>query len=803
MAGIKALKTHELYSRIDSSQLKFSTTDELEILDQIVGQERAMEALHFGVHMRKHGYNLFVHGPSGLGKETIVRQFLEKYIEGTETPPDWCYVHRFDQPHKPNAMILPAGRGKEFKSDMSNLVDELRSVIPSVFETDEYHAKIQELEERFAKQREQAFAEFEKDAEKRGIKLLRTRSGFTLAPIKDGHVISPEEYDTLSKEDKKQYEKEVDILQDKLSNLIRQEPRWQRELRGDIKKLNREVATLAVEHLIEELKTKYQDVDEVGEYLDEVQKDVVDNVDEFLKQDDRNIVFKNETDDLASYRRYQVNLLVDHSDSKGVPIIYEDNPVYQNLIGRVEHFAHMGTLITDFMLIKPGALHKANGGFLVLDARKLLLEPFAWEGLKRALKAKEIRIQSLGELYSFVSTVSLDPEAIALDTKVVLFGDRFIYYLLQAYDPEFCELFKVAADFDVSIDRSAENIQDYAHLVGSLIKKQQLQAFDKDAVARVMEYASRKMEDADKLSTHMRSIVDLISEADYFANEDGNKIVLRKHVQKAIDAQIRRVDRMRSKIYEEIERGTILLQTEGEKIGQVNALSVIDLGNFSFGQPSRVTASVHVGEGGVVDIEREVELGGPIHSKGVFILSAFLSGRYARKKPLSMSASLTFEQSYGMIDGDSASVAELCALLSAIGEIPIKQNIALTGSVNQHGEVQAIGGVNEKIEGFFDVCKNKGLTGDQAVLIPQSNVKHLMLRNDVVEAVGEGRFQIYPIETIDQAIETLTGLKAGELNKQNKYPKGSVNYKVTAKLAEYADIRHEFAKSESSSDSEK
>ncbi|MGD8940045.1 MAG: ATP-binding protein, partial [Gammaproteobacteria bacterium] len=491
-----ALKPEELYSRIDTSLLKFSTTDDLKVLEQIVGQERAMEALHFGVHMRKHGYNLFVHGPSGLGKETIVRQFLEKQAENTATPSDWCYVHSFDQPHKPNAMILPAGRGREFKSDMSNLVDELRSVIPSVFETDEYHAKIQELEERFSKQRDQAFAEFEKDAEERGIKLLRTRSGFTLAPIKDGHVISPEEYDTLSKEDKKHYEKEVEILQDKLSNLIRQEPRWQRELRMEIKKLNREVATLAVEHLIEELKTKYQDVDEVGGYLDAVLQDVVDNVDEFLKQDDRNVVLKREADDLANHRRYQVNLLVDHSDSKGVPIVYEDNPVYQNLIGRVEHFAHMGTLITDFMLIKAGALHKANGGFLVLDARKVLLEPFAWEGLKRVLKAKEIRIQSLGELYSFVSTVSLEPEGIPLDVKVVLFGDRYIYYLLQAYDPEFCELFKVAADFDVSIDRSPENIQIYAHLVGTLIKKQELQAFDKDAVGRIMEYASRKMEDA-------------------------------------------------------------------------------------------------------------------------------------------------------------------------------------------------------------------------------------------------------------------------------------------------------------------
>jgi len=800
MAGMKALSPQDLYSRIDSAQLKFTTTDDLQALDQIVGQERAMESLHFGVRMRKHGYNLFVHGPSGLGKETIVRQYLKKQVEDTPTPPDWCYVHRFDQPHKPNAMTLPPGRGRELKQDMANLVDELQSVIPSVFEADEYHAKVQELEEQYAKRREAAFSDFEKDAEQRGIKLLRTRSGFTLAPIKNGHVISPEEYDTLNSEDKTHYEQEVEILQDKLSNLIRQEPRWQRELRSNIKKLNREVATFAVEHLIEELKAKYSDVAEVGDYLDQVHKDVVDSVDDFLKQDDRNIVIRREGEDLADFRRYQVNLLVDHHDSLGAPIVYEDSPVYQNIIGRVEHFAHMGTLLTDFMLIKPGALHKANGGFLVLDARKVLLEPFAWEGLKRALNSREIRIQSLSELYGFVSTVSLEPEAIPLDVKVVLFGDRYIYYLLQAYDPEFSELFKVAADFDVSIDRSADNIHLYAQLVATLVKKQELQPFDKDAVARVLEFASRKMEDAQKLSIHMRSIVDLLSEADYFAGEDKSKVVLRKHVQQAIDAQIRRVDRMRSRIYEEIQRGTILIETDGARIGQVNALSVIDLGDFAFAQPSRVTATVHVGDGGVMDIEREVELGGPIHSKGVFILSAFLSGRYARKKPLSMSASLTFEQSYGMVDGDSASVAELCGLLSAIATIPIKQNFALTGSVNQHGQVQPIGGVNEKIEGFFDVCKRKGLTGEQGVLIPHTNVEHLMLRHDVVEAVAEGRFHIYPIETVDQAIEMLTGISAGELNKQGKYPKGSVNYQVAARLEEYAEIKHEFVKPDVSSD---
>jgi predicted ATP-dependent protease len=454
----------------------------------------------------------------------------------------------------------------------------------------------------------------------------------------------------------------------------------------------------------------------------------------------------------------------------------------------------MGTLITDFMLIKPGALHKANGGYLVLDARKVLLEPFAWEGLKRALKAREIRIQSLGEMYGVISTVTLEPETIPLDVKVVLFGDRFIYYLLQAYDPEFSELFKVAADFDVNIERSKDNTHLFARLVKSLLDKQKLRAFDKGAVARVLEHASRLTEDSEKLSTHMRSVEDMLTEADYFAQQDNCELVLRKHVQQAVDARIHRADRYRSKIYEAIERGTILIETEGEKVGQVNGLSVIDLGDFAFAQPSRITASVHLGDGEVMDIEREVELGGPIHSKGVLILSAFLSGRFARNKPLALSASVTFEQNYGMVDGDSASVGELCALLSAIADVGIKQCFAITGSVNQLGEVQAIGGVNEKIEGFYDVCKLKGLTGDQGVLIPAANVEHLMLRHDVVKSTEEGRFHVYPIHHVDEAIQMLTGLRIGKPNKKGEYPKGSMNRIVEDKLAQFAEIKHEHAK---------
>lgn len=488
-------------------------------------------------------------------------------------------------------------------------------------------------------------------------------------------------------------------------------------------------------------------------------------------------------------RRFQVNVLVDHSDTEGAPVVFEDNPTYQNLLGRVEHMARMGALMTDFNLIKRGALHRANGGYLLLEARKILMQPFAWEGLKRALRSGQLRLESPGEMYSLISTVSLEPEPVPLKVKVALIGDPMLYYLLSTYDPEFGELFKVKADFAERMDRDPEQQKQYARLIAGLVQENELRPFDRGAVARVIEHSARVVGDGEKLSTQVKGITDLLREASYWAGQSEDEVVTAEDVQKALDAKIYRSDRLRARIQEEIQRDTLLIDTEGTQVGQVNGLSVIQLGDFAFGRPSRITAQIRLGKGEVINIEREVELSGPLHSKGVLILSGFLGGRYATEQPLSLSASLVFEQSYGGVDGDSASSAELYALLSAIAQVPIRQSLAVTGSVNQHGQVQAIGGVNEKIEGFFDVCQARGLTGDQGVLIPVANVKNLMLRHDVVEAVKENRFHVYPIETIDQGIEILTGTPAGEPDDEGTYPEGTINAMVQARLAKLAERR--------------
>jgi lon-related putative ATP-dependent protease len=496
----------------------------------------------------------------------------------------------------------------------------------------------------------------------------------------------------------------------------------------------------------------------------------------------------------ALMRRYRVNVVVDNSDTEHAPVVYEDNPTYQNLVGRIEHMARMGALMTDFHLIKAGALHRANGGYLLLDARKVLTEPYAYEALKRAIDSEKLRIESLGRQLSIISTVSLEPEPIPLDVKVGLYGNRLIYYLLTQYDPEFADLFKVQADFHEEMDWDGENQQLYARLIGTMVHEAELQPFDRGAVARVIEHSARMVGDSEKLSTKGETLGDLLREANHWAKENGNGVVTAEDVQRAIDAQIYRADRLRERMQEAILRDTVLIDTEGEEVGQINGLSIIPLGGFMFGRPTRITARTRMGKGEVVDIEREVELGGPIHSKGVLILSGFLGARYAEEKPLSLSASLVFEQSYGQIEGDSASSAELYALLSSLAEVPIKQSMAVTGSVNQRGQVQAIGGVNQKIEGFFDICEARGLTGDQGVIIPVSNVKNLMLREDVVDAVEEGRFHIYPVETVDEGIEILTGVPAGERGPDGNYPEGTINCKVEQRLGELAEKRSEFGK---------
>lgn len=791
------LTPDRLYHRADLSGMDFQTTMDLEDLAEVIGQPRAVEAIKFATGISNDGFNIYALGPVGLDKRGLVHRFFESQAKDGRTPSDWCYVHNFDQEHKPIAIELPAGTGADFRKDMEQLVEELRTALPAAFESEEYQSRRQSVTEEFREKQANSFDELQEKARQEGMALIRTPSGIAVAPTREGEVLSPEEMESISEAEQEKLQQKVGDLQEELQRILRQVPGWQRQMRDELQELNRQMANLAVGSLIDELREKYAEHEQVVEHLNAVQDNVVSNAEQFLPQQEspasQMLEAVQQQQQEQALLRYGVNVLVDNSETEGSPVIYEDNPTYQNLIGRIEHRAQMGALTTDFMLIKPGALHLANGGYLVLDVRKLLTEPYAWEGLKRALLSKDIRVESLGRQLSLISTISLDPEPIPMNVKIALIGDRILYYLLWQLDPEFAQLFKVAADFDEEMDRNDGNQQLYARLIATLARREELKPFDRGAVARIIERSSRIVGDSEKLSTRMREITDLMLESDYWAKESGNGTVTAQDVQTAIDAQIRRLDRMRERIQEAILRDTLLISTEGEAIGQINGLSVAMLGNHAFGRPTRITARTRLGKGQVVDIEREVELGGPIHSKGVMILTGFLTGRYAQEHPLSLSASLVFEQSYGGIEGDSASSAELYALLSAVSDIPVKQSLAVTGSVNQKGEVQAIGGVNEKIEGFFDICNARGLNGEQGVLIPQSNVKHLMLRQDVVDAVAEGKFHVYSVETVDQGIEILTGVPAGEADAEGNFPEGTINAKVQQRLLEMAEKLQRFA----------
>lgn len=795
----KPLTAEELCKRCDPEQFRFATTDELPNLDDILGQARALDAIRFGVGIKKEGYNLYVLGPSGIGKQEAVTQYLNQQAADQKTPSDWCYVNNFKHQQIPVALQFPPGKGVEFAHDIDELIHELRNIVPLAFETNEYRVRLQEIEEGFGEHNKEAFEKLAAESDEHEVALLTTRGGVSFSPMKNGKIIAPEDYKKLPQEERDRYEEIVAVLKEKVTNIIGLEPQWQREVQRKVKELVHETTENTIKQPIDELREKYADLPDVQKHLRAMQDDMIANAHDFLPIEEQNLEEINQIESPSpSFKDYKVNILIDNSETKGAPVIYEDSPTYESLIGKVEHVANMGMLFTDFTLIKSGSLHKANGGYLLLDAQKILVQPYVWEGLKRALFSKEIRIQSLGQIFSIISTVSLEPTPIPLDLKIVLMGDRLLYYLLYEYDPDFSELFKVAADFEESIDSTPENNQLYAQLIATLVHKEELQAFDKGAVARVIEHGSWLVEDASKLSTHMLSLLDLLRESSYLAKVQGHNIVMREDVQAAIDQQIYRASRLRESMYEEIECGTILIDTDGEQTGQVNSLAIIDLSDFMFAQPARITATVQLGEGEVIDIEREVELGGSLHSKGVMILSAFLGMRYAQKLPLSLKASLAFEQSYAMIEGDSASMGELCALLSTLADIPIKQNLAITGSVNQLGRMQAIGGANEKIEGFFDICKGRGLTGTQGVLIPQSNVKHLMLKDEVIDAVRQGQFHVYPIENVDEAIELLTGCPAGVPNKRGNYPKGSVNHAIMKNLRAFAESRHDFSKTDRS-----
>jgi lon-related putative ATP-dependent protease len=675
-------------------------------------------------------------------------------------------------------------------------VEDLRNSIPAAFENDKYRMRRQEIEHEVSEQQDKALDAVKKRAKKRSITLIQTPSGIALSPTLDGEILDQDSFRKLPEKDRKRIQKDITTLQADIEKIIHQIPRIRRSIQRKVKELNRAVTKAAVLGLVEDLRHEYADLENVQDYLNKVLEDVVEYAEDlFLSKEGPGQGPGNmptEEMQAASMVRYRVNVLVDHGATKGTPVLYEDNPCYNNLLGRVEHVSHMGTLLTDFTLIKPGMLHLANGGYLVIDAMQVLMQPFAWDSLKRCLRSREIRIESLGQSLSLVSTVSLEPEPLPLDIKVVLVGDRMLYYMLHELDPEFSKFFKVAVDFEDQMDRSPKNVMLYARLIATLVRKAALMHFDKGAVARVIEFSSRHAEDAEKLTMEIRSIADLLEESNYWAKQGASKVVKAEHVEKAMVQATQRLSRIQTRWREETLRGTFIIDTDGEKVGQINGLSVIQLGGHAFGHPGRITAQVRMGGGEVIDIEREVNLGGSLHSKGMMILSGYLMGHFVSDKPLSLSASIVFEQSYNGVDGDSASSTELYALLSALSGLPIKQSLAVTGALSQMGEVQAIGGVNEKIEGFFELCKARGLTGDQGVLIPAANVKHLMLHPEIVEAVKQKQFHIYPINHVDEGIAILTGVNAGKRNANGKFPKNSVNGRVEQRLVQFAEQSRAF-----------
>jgi predicted ATP-dependent protease len=791
----RRLEPSELSRPCDPAALDFGTTRDLEPLRPPLGQERAAEAIRLGITLRHQGYNVFVIGPPGSGKQSLAARILEEQASRAAPPGDWCYLLDFADRQRPAAVPLPPGRGAGFRAEMERLVEELRAAIPALFESEDYRARLHALEKQLEERREGAMRQVQEEARGKGIALVRTPIGMALAPVKDGEIVEPEAFNRLPVEERTRIQGQLAEMQERLQAALRALPQQEREHRERVRELNREVALFAVGHLIDDVKGRYQDLPRLLQHLDAVQRDVVENVHEFLGSADGEDAAGQMRKLLAetpALNRYRVNVLVDRTGATGAPVVLEDLPTHANLLGRVEHHAHFGTLVTDFTLIRAGALHRANGGFLLLDARRLLAQPFAWEDLKRALRSRQIRIEPPERMLGLGGVATLEPEPIPLDVKVVLLGERWLYRLLLAADPEFPDLFKIAADFEDEVVRSGGEA-DFARVVAALCREEGLRPLDRGATARVIERAARLAGDAERLTARLEAVADLLREASHHAGSAGREVVGAVDVEAAVEAQVRRASRVQRRLLDGIARGTLLIDVAGARIGQVNGLAVYQDGAVPFGHPARITARVRLGRGEVVDIEREVELGGPIHSKGVLILAGFLGARYCADRPFTLSASLVFEQSYGGVEGDSASCAEACALLSELSGLPISQSLALTGSVNQLGQVQAIGGVNEKVEGFFDACRVRGLTGEQGVVIPASNVKNLVLRGDVVEAVREGRFRLWAVESVDDAMELLTGVPPGEPGPDGAFPEGTVNARVARRLAELADRARAFS----------
>lgn len=787
----RELSPEKLSYFCDPSQFKFESTATLKPLDEIIGQDRAVEAIDFGVDLKSYGYNIFAVGPVGAGRTTTIKEAVEKRAKRMPVPDDWCYVFNFQNPDQPNSLRLPAGKGRRLLKAMEQLISQLKKDIPDVVNAEDYKKQRQQIIQNSRETQNKILAELDKHLKQRGFTLKKVASGLVLVPIENGEMIRPEQFDKLPPEKKQQLEKKGQDLQLELNEEFQSIHKLELETREKLESHERRMMRVAIEQPMRSIRQEFKDFCEVFDYLRDVEEDLLNHISDFLRPSSENsddMAIQNlKTNDNVSFDRYRVNIIVDNSKTIGAPVIVECNPTYNNLIGRIDRQSKMGMLITDFSLIKSGALHKANGGYLIIEAEQLFQSPLAWKALKRTLKNQSITITDLSEEFSYVSVKTLEPEAIPLDVKVIIIGSYRIYYALLNYEDDFRELFKIKADFNVDMPRNSGNIKHYSRFIHNQCEREKLMHFDPNAVSRVVEYGAKLTGDQNKLSTRFADIHDLLIEANYWAHKNNHHFVTREDVQKAIDAKQYRLNKHESRVQDMFEDGTIFIDTDGEKIGQVNGLTVLSIGDYSFGKPSRISVRTYLGRSGVIAIDREVKMSGPLHNKGVLIFSGYLNALFGQQRQISMSASITFEQSYEGIDGDSASSTELYALLSSLAELPIKQGIAVTGSVNQLGEVQPIGGVNEKIEGFFNVCQKKGLTGDQGVIIPKSNVNNLMLNEQVIDAVKNGKFHIYAVSTVEEGIEILTGTKPGKRQRNGKFPKGTVFYAVENRLEEMAE----------------
>lgn len=767
----------------DPGCFSFETTDELPLTSEIIGQPRAARAIEFGLDIQGPGYNIFVLGPGGTGRTTTIQRFLAQRAVQQPVPNDWVYVHNFRAPRQPRAIRLPPGLGARFQDDMAALVAELRQAIPQAFETETYRKDRSRIQQDFQAAQEGLLKELEAQARERGFAVLRAATGLALMPVKDGQPVPPEAIQQLPAKEQKRLAAARQELEGAVVETIHRLREREREAREAVRRLDRDVAAYTVSHAVDELKARYADQEEVGEYLEDVQKDIVERVEEFKGEEQA--PSKGGALPAHPFQRYLVNLLVDSSGLQGAPVVVEPNPTYHNLNGRIEHEVRFGTAVTDFTMLRAGALHRANGGYLVLRARDVLAAPLAWQALKRALADNVIRLEEQGT--AMISAVTLDPEPIPLEVKVILLGSPTLYTYLYAVDEDFRKLFKVKADFSTDMKRTPEHEHLYALFIRARCEEEGLRPFDRTGVARVVEHGSRLAEDQDRLSVRFGEIADLLREVDYWAGEAGRERATAEDVERAIVERTYRTDRVEEEVRRIIAEGTLIIATEGEVVGQVNGLALSAVGEHVFGRPTRITARTYVGRSGVVDIQREVKLSGPAHGKGVLTLAGYLGGQYATEQPLTLSASLGFEQTYDEIHGDSASLAELYALLSSLAALPARQGLAVTGSVDQQGQVQPVGGVTRKIEGFFQVCRERGLTGEQGVIIPAANRRNLMLREEVVQAVAEGKFHIYPIATVDEGIELLMGIPAGERDEEGKFPPDTLHARALARLKELAE----------------